>query len=268
MPNKYSDHARAAIEQAPLISASMGHTYTGTEHLLLAILSKEQCVAAKILASDGIDYSKAHFLVASLVGLGVARTTDFPSFITQNFKKVLFGACQSVCPSVGIITTKNILDQMLKHQECGAYRVLSAQNVRPKSICDVDTESNTPKLCQERKTEPLPKNLQGITQDLTALCQEQEEIVIGREKEILSAFLILLRKQKNAPCFVGKAGVGKTALAKFIAYKIAIGDCPPEMLHKRILTLANFSYTNPFFLHFYHPHDDNAYFSLHNPHKP
>ncbi len=239
MSNKYSDHAIGAIEQAPIISASMGHTYTGTEHLLLAILIRNDCVGARILAAKGLDYQKARLAVASAVGVGVAHGSEYPSFITKNFKKILKSASDATSPSVGIITTKNILDQMILQKECGAYRVLCSQNIKMDKSADIENEERASgKQVKLPFCEPLPANIHGITRDLTELAQGQEiDEVIGRENEISAAFLILSRKQKNSPCFVGSAGVGKTAIAHTLAARIAKGNCPEALRDKRILTL-------------------------------
>lgn len=239
MPNKYSDHALFAIEQAPIISASMGHTYTGTEHLLLAILIREDCVGARILSSKGLDYQRARLAVASAVGVGVPHGSEYPSFITENFKKILKKASDATPASVGIITTKTIIDQMISSEDCGAFRIISAQNIIVNtSKCDDSREKAAAPRTNTTTRKPLPHDLCGITEDLTeSALGGTVEGIIGREKEINTIFLILSRRQKNSPCLIGSAGVGKTAIARAAALRIALGDCPDALRDKRILTL-------------------------------
>lgn len=61
--------------------------------------------------------------------------------------------------------------------------------------------------------------------------------VIGREREIYRTIQILSRRQKNNPCLIGEAGVGKTAIAEGIALRIASGDVPALLKDKEIYLL-------------------------------
>ena len=61
--------------------------------------------------------------------------------------------------------------------------------------------------------------------------------IIGRDKEIYRTLQILSRRQKNNPCLIGEAGVGKTAIAEGIAQRIVEGNAPSRMLGKEICLL-------------------------------
>ena len=61
--------------------------------------------------------------------------------------------------------------------------------------------------------------------------------IIGRDKEIYRTIQILCRRQKNNPCLIGEAGVGKTAIAEGIAQRIAAGKVPARLMHKEIYLL-------------------------------
>ena len=61
--------------------------------------------------------------------------------------------------------------------------------------------------------------------------------IIGRDKEIYRTLQILSRRQKNNPCLIGEAGVGKTAIAEGIALRIASGDVPSRLLDKEVYLL-------------------------------
>ena len=61
--------------------------------------------------------------------------------------------------------------------------------------------------------------------------------IIGREKEISRTVQILCRRQKNNPCLIGEAGVGKTAIAEGIALKIASGNVPEKLKDKEVYLL-------------------------------
>ena len=63
------------------------------------------------------------------------------------------------------------------------------------------------------------------------------EPVIGREKEIDTVIGILCRKNKNNPALVGEPGVGKTAIAEGLAQRMALGNVPPQLKEKRLVSL-------------------------------
>ncbi len=74
--------------------------------------------------------------------------------------------------------------------------------------------------------------------DLTQLAREGKlEPVIGRHRELLQMVRTLVRKTKNNPLLLGDPGVGKTALARELASRIAQGNVPPDLQGKRIIEL-------------------------------
>ena len=82
------------------------------------------------------------------------------------------------------------------------------------------------------------KFLDTYCENLTAKAQEGRlDRIIGRDKEIYRAIQILCRRQKNNPCLIGEAGVGKTAIAEGIALRIAQGQVPSRLADKEIYLL-------------------------------
>lgn len=82
------------------------------------------------------------------------------------------------------------------------------------------------------------KFLDTYCENLTAKANEGKmDRIIGRDREIYRALQILSRRQKNNPCLIGEAGVGKTAIAEGIALRIAAGDVPSRLKEKEIYLL-------------------------------
>lgn len=80
--------------------------------------------------------------------------------------------------------------------------------------------------------------LDNFSRDLTRLAEEGKlDPVIGRDKEVRRISQILSRKKKNNVVIVGDAGVGKTALVEKLALLINKGECPSNLLDKRIVCL-------------------------------
>lgn len=80
--------------------------------------------------------------------------------------------------------------------------------------------------------------LDNFSRDLNKLAQEGKlDPVIGRDAEILRIAQILSRRKKNNPIIIGEPGCGKTALVEGLAMKIVSGECPRNLLDKRIVNL-------------------------------
>lgn len=87
-------------------------------------------------------------------------------------------------------------------------------------------------------TKSLIPVLEQYSKDLTKLAEEGKlDPVIGRDEEIDRVIQVLCRRTKNNPVLVGKAGVGKTAIAEGIAQRIISGATPAILAHKRVLAL-------------------------------
>ena len=85
---------------------------------------------------------------------------------------------------------------------------------------------------------PKRKFLDNYCDNLTAKAKAGKlDNVIGRDREIYRTIQILCRRQKNNPCLIGEAGVGKTAIAEGIAQRIAAGDVPARLKNKEIYLL-------------------------------
>ena len=112
-------------------------------------------------------------------------------------------------------------------------------------------QDNTPAVPEPEKTEsrqrsgdkPNPKNkkhkfLDSYCQNLTQKARDGKlDRIIGREEETERVIQILNRRQKNNPCLIGEAGVGKTAIAEGIAERIAKGQVPIGLRDKEIFLL-------------------------------
>jgi ATP-dependent Clp protease ATP-binding subunit ClpC len=80
--------------------------------------------------------------------------------------------------------------------------------------------------------------LDNFSRDLNKLAEEGKlDPVIGRDREILRIAQILSRRKKNNPIIIGEPGCGKTALVEGLAIKIVSGECPRNLVDKRLVNL-------------------------------
>ena len=97
-----------------------------------------------------------------------------------------------------------------------------------------DGKKNKPRQSSDSQT-PV---LDNFSRDLIKLAEENRlDPVVGREQEIIRIAQILSRRKKNNPIIIGEPGCGKTAIVEGLAMKIFQGDCPRNLLDKRILSL-------------------------------
>ena len=87
-----------------------------------------------------------------------------------------------------------------------------------------------------KKEAVTTKLLEQFSEDLILKASGMDP-VIGREREIDTVIGILCRKNKNNPALVGEPGVGKTAIAEGLAQRMAVGNVPPQLKDKRLVSL-------------------------------
>ena len=99
----------------------------------------------------------------------------------------------------------------------------------------VGESGKSPKKVESNSSTPV---LDNFSRDLIKLAEEGKlDPVVGREDEILRIAQILSRRKKNNPIIIGEPGCGKTAIVEGLAMKIFDGDCPRNLVDKRILSL-------------------------------
>ena len=98
-----------------------------------------------------------------------------------------------------------------------------------------DGPTTNPKKVRKGSNTPI---LDNFSRDLIKMAEEGKiDPVVGRDKEVKRIAQILSRKKKNNAVIVGEAGVGKSALVEKLALMIYKGDCPPNLIDKRIMSL-------------------------------
>ena len=102
-------------------------------------------------------------------------------------------------------------------------------------LMDDDDKMMSKKKTSSESDTPV---LDNFSRDLIKLAEQGKlDPVIGREKEILRIAQILSRRKKNNPIIIGDPGCGKTAIVEGLAIKIHNGDCPRNLVDKRIVEL-------------------------------
>ena len=107
---------------------------------------------------------------------------------------------------------------------------------------------NEKKAGKNDKKPPRRKFLDTYCENLTRKAREGKlDDIVGRDREIYRTIQILSRRQKNNPCLIGEAGVGKTAIAEGLAQRIVRGDVPENLKDRTVFSLdmGCLLYTSP-----------------------
>jgi ATP-dependent Clp protease ATP-binding subunit ClpC len=91
---------------------------------------------------------------------------------------------------------------------------------------------------KQKQSDSSTPVLDNFSRDLNKLAEDGKlDPVIGRDREIIRIAQILSRRKKNNPIIIGEPGCGKTAIVEGLAMKIVSGECPKNLLDKRIVNL-------------------------------
>ena len=232
--DRFTKTAARAINRAIACAEQLGHTYIGSEHLLLGISADR--TAKMILKNSGIFEEKIRDKIIAAVGRGIGSKLELSSFTPRSIKILESAATLAASSSVKLAGTEHILASMLLCADCTACTIikeLGGSISRIYSDCS-GAAGETGRAVQEMKLQVLPKY--GIDLNVKAACRKCDP-VIGRDDEIDRVIRVLSRRTKNNPCLVGEAGVGKTAIAEGIAQLLVSGNVPDGLKNKHIFSL-------------------------------
>ena len=244
---KFTEKAEGAIEQARLAAFGLGHSYVGTEHLLLGILRERAGLGARILRDRGLSEHSLKDAISRANGTGE------PGVPTQGLTKHAWQAIEKAAADAArlghsYIGTEHLLLGILRQPDCGGARALAAAGLSVNDIyTDILAVFGTGSFKPRNQPPVQPKAtvkhsetrvLDQYSRDLTLLAASGSfDPVIGRDEEIRRSVQILSRRSKNNPVLIGEPGVGKTAVAEGIAAYIAGSDAPDSMAGKRLVAL-------------------------------
>jgi len=249
MKSKFTQMAQSTLGNALAFARDFGHTYIGSEHLLLGILSVGESSAARFLGSRGVDTDRLREVICRIAGTA-PPVSLLPSDMTPKTKKIIENsALISQKYGQGYIGTEHILLSILEERDCVAVKMLESLGIRTidirQDIVDfLEGLSEISPIVREddeadskgiKKTAPT---LSKYGRDLTEAAEKGKiDPIIGRDTESERVIQILCRRNKNNPCLIGEPGVGKTAVIEGLAQRIADGNIPDLLADKRIVSL-------------------------------
>jgi len=237
------------------------HEFITVEHLLLALLDNPS--AAEVLRAcsaqvDDLRQSLATFIKDNTPQ--VAGTEEVDTQPTLGFQRVIQRAImhvQSTGSGKKEVTGANVLVAIFGEKDSHAVYYLHQQGITRLDVVNFIAhgirKSDPPEATKGSDSAPAPENEEGtggsernekaspleqFTQNLNQLAKEGKiDPLIGREYEVERTIQILCRRRKNNPLLVGEAGVGKTAIAEGLAWRITQGSVPEILTEAVVFSL-------------------------------
>lgn len=243
--NGFTENANKAMNYAIENAQQLGHTYIGTEHILLGLLQEDSGVAYVALTNSGIYFEAIENIIKEKIGIGSMTRLSTTDLTPRSKRVIQMAMVIATRHGHSYVGTEHLLIALLDDSESYAVRIINEAGATPAELIDsirVQLTNSNGNLGNEiqhnqkvnTKTETLDKY--GI--DLTAKAKKGEiDPVIGRKNEIERVIQILSRRTKNNPCLIGEPGVGKTAVAEGLALKIANNEVPDLLQGKRVISL-------------------------------
>lgn len=240
MSDRFTEKAENALNRSVKIAENFGHTYIGSEHLLLSLSEDESCCASLILKKNGVTNDKIYSFIKEYSGIGV-RSNLSSKDLTPRARKILEGSYNNSNQSGdGTIGTEHILLALIEEKDCVATKLL--KNIKAEiSVIRDDVYTlikSRERTIQKTKRDGYAPIIRQYGKNLCEMAKEGKfDPVIGRDTETDRVVRVLSRKNKNNPCLIGEAGVGKTAIIEGLAQRIVNNDVPPSLIGKTIICI-------------------------------
>ncbi len=227
-PNRWTQKTQQAFTAAFEQARAQANPEVTVDHLLAAILRQEDSIALPMLQKAGV----ATLSVRNAADEAVARLPKAYGGAEPRLHRELAKAFEQADAE-----RKELRDEYLSVEH-----LLLALHERLKVGREQLLQAMREVRGSHRITSQNPEEQYGALEkygrDLTRAAAEGKiDPVIGRDEEIRRVIQVLSRRTKNNPVLIGEPGVGKTAIVEGLARRIADGDVPEGLKHKRLISL-------------------------------
>ena len=242
--NRFTEKSREALTTAQGLAAQYGHQEVDAEHLALALVNQEDGFVPRVLERVGVA-PKA--LVTALEAVLKKR----PSVRGPGAEMGTITISQRVAKAIAnaealakrlrdeYVSVEHIFAELLREPaSTGLGQVAADAGLSADKFTETMMAVRGPHRVTSANPEESYEALSKYGRNLVeAASKGKLDPVIGRDAEIRRVIRILSRRTKNNPVLIGEAGVGKTAIAEDLAYRIVKGDVPEGLKNKTIFAL-------------------------------
>lgn len=230
------------------------HEFITVEHLLSALL--DNATSVEVLKACAVNIAELRSQLKNFINDNtpiVPGTEEVDTQPTLGFQRVIQRAImhvQSTSNGKKEVTGANVLVAIFGEKDSHAVYFLQQQGVTRLDVVNfishgvrkdnteptkaAEASPDTEEAASSGKESPLDQ----FTQNLNALARQGKiDPLIGRDSEVERVIQVLCRRRKNNPLLVGEAGVGKTAIAEGLAWRITKGEVPEILANATVYSL-------------------------------
>jgi len=229
--------SQEVIQEAFSVAASLSHQEVGNVHLFKALLSEGEDVMTFLMAKSSVSVSS---LLAQADGLlaGMPKVSGGEQYLSQQASATLQDAIKHM-KKMGdaYVSLEHMLLALLDAGDA-LSRILKDAGLSKKDLTTAITELRKGSKVDSPSADNNYQALSRYAQNLNEQARSGKlDPVIGRDEEIRRILQILTRRTKNNPILVVEPGVGKTAIAEGVAYRIVNGDVPENLRNMVVYSL-------------------------------
>tara|TARA_Y100001970_G_scaffold46210_1_gene58109 strand:- start:2915 stop:5374 length:2460 start_codon:yes stop_codon:yes gene_type:complete len=243
MKENFSKRLQKIIKCSKEEAIRLGHSYVGSEHLLLALLKEKEGLTRKIIDIFDLDPAEIVSMLEDMIKSSGGTMTLGHLPLTRRAERVLRNSFSEATSNGNLVADDEyLLLSILKEKEGVAYEVLKTFSLDYDTVNDLIHVKNE-NISNDNKDDIISANkktptLDHFSRDVTGMALNGDlDPVIGRNIEIERVAQILTRRKKNNPVLIGEPGVGKTAILEGLAQRIISKKVPRVLFNKRILSL-------------------------------